>query len=209
MEEKALEELRVQVSNFPDRAGFITVHSQNTLDRANDFLKDIKGFRKQLNDFFDPNINRLHKAHKEAKAQKTRFEEPLKKAEEIVKKEITAYLVNQDNIRRETEEKAKQEAEKRFEEARELEKQGMKEEAEKMREEETALVSPLPPIAKAEGTHLTKHWIWELDDIEKVSREYLILDELKINAEVRLKKGETNIPGIRVFQKSGIATRIK
>ena len=41
MEEKALAELKVQVDNFPDKAGFITVHSQNTLDRANDFLKTI------------------------------------------------------------------------------------------------------------------------------------------------------------------------
>jgi len=209
MEEKALEELKVQVNNFPEKAGYMTVHSQNTLDRANDFLKDIKGFRKQLDEFFDPNISRLHKAHKEAKAQKTKFEEPLKKAEEIVKEEITTYMVEQDNIRREAEEKARQEAEKRFEEAREAEKAGDKEKAEQIRQEETAVITPLPPEVKAEGTHLVKHWTWEVVDIDKIPRKYFILDELSINKIVREQKKKTDIPGIRVFQEAGIATRTK
>ena len=209
MEEKALAELKVQVDNFPDKAGFITVHSQNTLDRANDFLKTIKGFRKQLDEFFDPNISRLHKAHKEAKAQKTKFEEPLKKAEEIVKEEITTYLVEQDNIRKEAEEKAKQEAEKRFEEAREAERAGDKEKAEKIREEETSLATPLPSIATAEGTSLRKRWTWEVEDLKLVPRAYLIVDKVKVSETVRIMKGKTDIPGIQVFQEAGISTRIK
>ena len=207
MEEKALEDLRVQVIKFPDRAGFITVHSQNTLDRANDFLKDIIRQDKQVDAFFDPNIKGLNKLHKEAIAQKAIFKEPLKKAKEIVKTEITTYMVEQDNIQREAEEKAKQEAEKRFEEAREAEKAGDKEKAEQIRQEETAVITPLPPEATAEGTHLVKHWTWEVIDIDKVPRKHFILDELGINKIVREQKGNTKIEGIRVFQKATTATR--
>lgn len=209
MEEKALEQLKVQVSNFPDRAGFITVHSQNTLDRANDFLKEIIVWEKQVDDFCDPNISRLNKAHKEALAQKAIFKKPLKEAKEIVKEKITAYLVEQDNIRKEAEEKFRQETEKRFEEARELEKAGEKEKAEKMREEETAIATPLPPVAKAEGTSLRKHWTWEVVDRAKIPQDFLIIDELKVNTTVRTLKDKTNIPGIRVFQEATIATRTK
>ncbi|MBA7629292.1 hypothetical protein ES703_36790 [subsurface metagenome] len=209
MEEIQLRELRTQSSSFPDRATFISVHSQATLDRANEFVKTIKTFQKQLDEFFDENISRLHKAHKEAKAQKTQFEEPLKRAETIVKEVIRKYLVEQDNIRREAEEKARQEREKKFEEARELEKEGKKEEAEQIREDETALAPVLPPVVKADGTHLRKHWTWQVTDIDKVPKEYFVLDALKINSIVRTMKGKTNIPGIRAFQESTIATRIK
>lgn len=209
MQETQLKELRTQSSHFPERAGFIVVNSQNTLNRANDFLKDIKAFLKHLDDFFDENINRLHKAHKEAKAQKNHFEEPPKKALAIVREEIRKYLVEQEGLRRKAEEKASQEREKKFEEARELEKQGKKEEAEQIREDETALAPALPPVVKAEGTYTTKHWTWEEEDPDKIPRKYYILDRLAINKIVREHKGKTNIPGIKVFQESTIATRLK
>ena len=208
MEQTQLKELRTQSSHFPERAGFIVVNSQNTLTRANDFLKDIKAFLKHLDDFFDDNINRLHKAHKEAKAQKTHFEEPPKRALAIVREEIRKYLVEQEGLRRKAEEKVRQEREEKFEEARELEKEGKKEEAEQIREDETALAPALPEVAKAEGTHLRKHWTWEVVDIDKVPKEYFVIDALKINSIVRGMKDKTNIPGIRAFQESTVATRL-
>ncbi|MBA7534737.1 hypothetical protein ES705_26986 [subsurface metagenome] len=208
-EDSKLKDLEVKVSNFPDRATFISVHSQATLTRANEFLKTVKAFQKQLGDFFDENIARLHKAHKAAKAQKTQFEEPLKRAEDIVKEVIRKYLVEQDNIRKEAEEKAKQEKEKKFEEARELEKEGKKEEAEQIRKDETALATPLPPEVKADGTHLRKHWTWQVEDLEKLPKEFFIIDTLRINSIVRTMKDKTNIPGIKVFQEPTVATRIK
>ncbi|MCK4497272.1 MAG: hypothetical protein KAU24_03695 [Candidatus Aenigmarchaeota archaeon] len=209
MQETQLAELRTQSSHFPERAGFIVVNSQNTLNRANDFLKDIKAFLKHLDDFFDDNIARLHKAHKEAKAQKTHFEDPPKRALAIVREVIRKYLVEQEGLRREAEEKARQEKEKKFEEARELEKEGKKEKAEEIRKEETALATPLPPVVKANGTHLRTHWTWQVVDIDKVPKEYFVLDALKINSIVRAMKDKTNIPGIRAFQESTVATRIK
>ena len=209
MEEKALEDLRVQVIKFPDRAGFITVHSQNTLDRANDFLKDIIVWEKKVDALLDPNIKRLNKVHKEALADKATFKEPLKKSKEIVRGKITTYLIEQENIRLEVEMKATLEKEKRFEEARELEKAGDKKEAERIREEETKLATPLPPIARAEGTSLRRYWTWKVVDIDIVPREHFILDEKGINEIVQKNKDKTNIPGIVVFQKAGIATRIK
>ena len=203
-----LKDLEIKISSYPDRATFISVHSQATLDRANEFLKDIIGMDKQVDAWFDPTINGLNKLHKEEIKKKSIFKEPLKKAKETVKKEITTYLVEQDDIRKAAEEKARQEAEKKFEEARELEKEGKKEEAEQIRKDETALATPLPPVVKAAGTHLTKYWTWEEEDLDKVPRKWWALDRLAINKEVREQKGKTNIPGIRVFQKSSSTTRL-
>ncbi len=209
MEETQIKQLETTAASFPARATFISVHSQATLDRANEFLKEIIGWEKQVDAFCDPNISRLNKAHKEALAQKATFKEPLKKAKETVREEIKTYLVEQDEIRKEAEEKAREEAEKKFEEARELEKEGKKEEAEQIREKETALATPLPPVVKTEGTSLRKHWTWKIEDLEKIPKEYFTLDELKINSIVRTMQDKTNIPGIRVFQEPTIATRIK
>lgn len=208
-EDSKLKDLEAKVSNFPDRATFISVHSQATLDRANEFLHTIKAFQKQLDDFFDENIKRLHKAHKEAKAQKSQFEEPLKRAEGIVKAVITKYLVEQDDLRTKAKEELEQDAEKRFEKAREIERLGDKKKAEEIRKEETSVAAALPPPVKTAGTSLTKYWTWEEEDLEKVPRKWWILDRLGINKEVREKKGKTNIPGIRVFQKASSKTRIK
>jgi len=163
---------------------------------------------KEVDAFFDPTISGLNKLHKEEIKKKSIFKEPLKKAKEIVSEPIRKYLVEQDRIRKEAEEKSRQEKEKKFEEARELERAGEKEEAEQIRKDETALATPLPPVVKADGTHLRKHWTWQLEDINKVPKEYFILDELKINSIVRTMKDKTNIPGIRAFQEPTIATRL-
>lgn len=208
-EAQKLKDLEIRVSSYPDRATFIFVDSQATLYRANQFLKDIIGMDKEVDAFFDPTISGLNKLHKEEIKKKSIFKEPLKKAKETVKEEIKKYLVEQDEIRRQAEEKISQEKEEKFEKARELEKGGEKEKAEKIRKEETALATPLPPEVKAEGTHLRKHWTWEVEDLEKIPKEYFTLDRLKINSIVRTMKGKTNIPGIRVFQEPTIATRIK
>jgi len=200
--------LEKRVSSFPERASFIVVHSQASLDRANEFLKGVKTFRKQVNDLLDPGIKKLNEAKAEALATKKKLDEPAKRAEEIVKKEITRYLVEQDDLRKKEKEKLTQETEKKFEKAREIERLGDKKRADEIRKEEVAMTENLPPAVKAAGTHLTKYWTWEEVDPDKIPRKYYILDRLAINKEVREKKGKTNIPGIRVFQKSSSTTRI-
>ena len=52
-----------------------------------------------------------------------------------------------------------------------------------------------------------KKWVWELENEQLVPREYLSLDEKKI--ESAIKNGVRNIPGIKVFEKEEISMRIK
>jgi len=205
MQEK---ELKTQALVLPEKAGFITVHSQTTLDRANEFLKTVKVFRKNVKDFFGPIKKNLNKAKSELMERINFLDNPAEKAEKIVKKEIERYLAEQEEKRLKAEEEARQEKEKAFEKAREAEKLGFEEEAEKIRKEETKLATPLPPPVKAEGTHLRKNWTYEVTDITKVPREYLVLDSVKVNAIVRADKEKTNIPGIRAYQETSVSTRI-
>jgi predicted phage tail protein len=52
-----------------------------------------------------------------------------------------------------------------------------------------------------------KKWAWELEDEHSIPREYLILDEKKVDEAV--KQGVRNIPGIKVFEKEEITMRVK
>ncbi len=208
MEEAQVKELEITAASFPARATFITVHSQATLDRANEFLKGVKTYRKQVADLLDPGIKKLNEAKAELLSTKRKLDDPAKEAEEIVKPVITKYLAEQDELRQKEKEKLEQALEEKFEKAREIERLGDKNKAEEIRKAEISVAEALPPPVKAAGTFLTKHWTWEEEDLDKVPRKWWTLDRLAINKEVREKKGKTNIPGIRVFQKASSKTRI-
>ena len=208
MEEGQVKQLEITAASFPARASFILVNSQATLDRANEFLKGIKTYRKQVADLLDPGIKKLNEAKAELLATKRKLDDPAKEAEGIVKPVITKYLAEQDELRTKEKEKVAQKIEEKFEKARDIERLGDKEKAEEIRKTETAMTETLPPPVKAAGTYLTKYWTWEVEDHLAIPPRYYTLDLLKINKEVRLNKSKTNIPGIRVFQKSDTRTRL-
>lgn len=67
------------------------------------------------------------------------------------------------------------------------------------REEIVAAVSI--PTAPPAGVQERKQWTWELVDISQVPREFLCVDEKRVNAELRAIKDGLTIPGLRIFQK--------
>ena len=106
--------------------------------------------------------------------------------------------------------------------------QGVREKEEKDIKERTEIVNgllgdetPIPEPIKTQVrsslgmAHTKKVWTWEITDETKIPREFLMIDEKKINAIVRTNtkiiKGQsinaTVIQGIRVFQKDEIAIR--
>jgi hypothetical protein len=210
MEEARIKQLEVTAASFPARASFIIVNSQATLDRANEFMKEAKTYIKLIDDLMDPAIKKGKAAVAENVSIKKRLQSRAREAEGIIKPVITKYLADQDEIRRKAKEEADQAIEEKFEKARDIERLGDKEKAEEIRKTETAMAEPLPPVVKAAGTYLTKHWAWEEEDpgSDKIPRKYYVLDILEINRIVREQKDKTNIPGIRVFQKASSRTRL-
>ena len=49
-------------------------------------------------------------------------------------------------------------------------------------------------------------WEFEIEDINKVPREYLTLDEKKVKDD--LKMGIRNIPGLKIYEKTYTKTRV-
>lgn len=58
-----------------------------------------------------------------------------------------------------------------------------------------------------EGVTTRSTWKYSVEDLTAVPREYLTLDEKKIKAVVKAMKGDTAIPGIRVFEDGTVAVK--
>jgi len=132
------------------------------------------------------------------------FTEKLISIEMTLKDKITSYRIIQEQKRREAELKAQKETEK-------LQTKLDKDAAKKGIEPPQILAPILPkgaPVVRTESGSASgrKHWTWILEDQDKVSREYLTLDEKKVNDFVR--GGGRNLPGIKIFEKETTSFRV-
>jgi len=96
----------------------------------------------------------------------------------------------------------KEEEERRLAEALQAEAEGNIEEAKAILEEPAYI--PIPTvkadIPKVDNRLFRKVWKFRVLDIRKVPIQYLKVDEIKVGQIVRAMKGETNIPGIQVYE---------
>jgi len=222
MQQLVIQELEEKTLSFPKQASLLKVSDQTTLTKANGFLLDVKAMQKQINDTFDPVIKKAHEAHREAISQKKKYETPLRDAEGIVKKEIGAYMAEQERIRKEAEEKVRREIEEAERKARENEERRLQEaiEAEEAGDIEAAenilnsipskpepIATPVPMKPLTQGISTQKRWKFRITDADKIPREYMKPDEQKIGAVVRATKGQTRIPGVEIYSEDSVSAR--
>ena len=65
-----------------------------------------------------------------------------------------------------------------------------------------ALVAPMP-----QGLGARQVWKWRVIDPSKIPAEYYVLDEARINREVRGLQDKTQIPGIEVYQEQTVVLK--
>ena len=215
--ESLIETLSSEALTYPAKAKEIKVRDQVSLDAANAFLRGVKGLLAKIAETFDPIVKRAHEAHKQAIEKKKQHEEPLVRAEIIIKAEICRYLMEQVRIHREAEEKAKREADakekarlQKMQDAIDAENAGKPEEAEKHFEEAIAIEPPkpiIPPAVKAQGTSLRKDLKWRVVDSAAIPRQFLMVDRALIEAVFKLQREKMSIPGIETYEKTTVITR--
>jgi hypothetical protein len=215
MTETSLEKLEQEALGYPEKASGIIVHSNETLNAANEFLKSVKGMIKEIKDAFSPMKKKAKDAHTEIVAQEKRYLEPLIKAEGEIKLRIGSYMEEQERKAEETRKKAQEEEEKRLaaaqvmmEEAAHMEDKGQVQEAQDLRSripEQKSTPVPVPP--KLEGTHISRLYKWEVTDLRKVPVEFLMIDRAKVTAYVNAHKERANIPGIRIYTETNVSAR--
>jgi len=179
-----IEKFKQDALGFPDKAKHLIVHNGETLEIANNFILTAKEMIKEIAESYDPII-------KHAQAEKKKYSDPLKEAQQIARLHVTSYLEDQAEKQREADEKARKEEEARqkkendaLERAKKYQDQGMQEEADVIIED-IPLPTPKPEapvIAKPEGLSLKR-----------------IVDTDKINRFVETTKGQAQIPGIRIY----------
>lgn len=124
------------------------------------------------------------------------FTDKLGVVEDTLKRKISQYRVAQEQKRREEEKRAREEAAKI--------QAALNADAEKKGIEAPQVVAPIIPKAPAAVRTETgaasgrKVWTFELEDLDKVPREWLRLDEIKVRDAIRA--GVRDIPGIRIFE---------
>ena len=203
-----LTEEKRQAKLLPERASLLSIHSEATLIRVNEFVKEVKLRQKEVDKKLDPIIKLVKGTKKALDDLKKETKAGLILAEEIAKAEIARYLLKVREEMRKAERLAADEAEERFSKARELEKEGKTEAAEELRKEETT-VAPVPKELKLEGTHLAVTWDAEVIDESKIDRDLLTPNMVKIRKIATTYKEKASRAGIRFFSVTGVRTRTR
>jgi len=213
-----LEKLGERALGFPEEASSIIIHDAKTLRGANNFLLTVKGMLKEVKEAFGPIIEKAHKTHKEALAQKKKYDEPLLQAERSVKMQIGVYVRKLEDDRLEAARKvAAAEAERMRKEAeieaeaQRFENHGHRKEAAEIRDTKPLpVIENLPDAPSLNGISISKNLTFEITNEAQVPRRFLSIDMVKIRAYIREHKEAAiahDIPGIRVYYEDSVRAR--
>ena len=136
------------------------------------------------------------------------FNPPLKvleQAKTTVKEKMGAYALEQRNIALERQRLADEEAEEAREKllarAEKASDDGNHARAVILEARADSVQAPMivSEIPKVSGLQLRERWFFEVTDESLVPREYLMVDERLIRAEVNAKEARAQIPGVRIW----------
>jgi hypothetical protein len=178
----------------------------------------IKDVRKQVQELFADPKKQAHETHKSICEAEKKLLDPLDQAEKAYNQMILNYnreqqrllALEQERIRKEAEAKAEVERQAKLKEAEAAMDNGadLSQIEEMMAEAETVI--PIVPIIQTAqsipvGLNIKQNWTWECIDINLVPREYLMLDEKKLNAQAKATKDTVKVPGIRFYDEGTVA----
>ena len=206
-------EVNTLALSVPDQAKQIAIiKTVEDYTRAGQILLTIKEIRKKIENTFKPIKQKMDAAKKEVLDQEKLADKPLAEAEAYIKPLISAYNTEQEKIRLAEEERLreiarKEEEERILREAINAVNHGNQEEA------EAIILAPIqaPPIVvpktvpKVQGVSFSKIWKFRIVDANKIPREYLCPDEVKIGGVVRATKGTIQISGIEIYPEDSVS----
>lgn len=200
-------EIESQALVMSEQARLISVTDKMSMEIADNTVDEIGKAITRINNHYKPLADAAFKSHRLITTQWNKMKQPLEDVKTHLVNQVKAY---QRKVREEAEAEQrrlaeiarKQEEERRLAEALEAEKEGNVEEAQAILEEEVFMPTPVvrPDVPKVDNRKYATKWSWKVTDINKVPREYLIVDQIKMNGIVRAMKGNTRISGIKVFE---------
>lgn len=193
------------------RANALTIRTPEGYEEAAGWLKSIKGFLQVIEIARLKVTKPLNEALRARNAEAKEAAQPLLDAETKIKRSLIAYSDEQDRIRREEQRRQNEAAEKERQRLAEIAERaaakGQDKKAENFADRAAAVQAPLVQTAapKVGGISIPKVWTFEITDEDVIPREYLDVSEVRIRKVVNALKGDTKIPGVRVFEQKRIA----
>ena len=206
----------------------LVVDSLDSEKTAWEIVNAIGAFEKAIVADFKPSKTGAHGAWKAICAQEAGHLDRLKEPGKIVRAKLSTWEGEKRRIQAEIERKAREEAERATAELRRLAQEQAQKEAEERRLAEAVaaeeagdtaaaeelleapveaapvivptIVAPVMSAPKVEGAGaMVETWKFEITDPQAIPREYLSVNESAIGKVVQALKGETKIPGVRVY----------
>jgi hypothetical protein len=200
-------EIESKALAIPEQAKLIVVTDNDTMAMADNTVDAISDMMKEVDGTFKPMADKAFAAHREITGRWKQIKQPLEDAKTYLVNQIKGYKRKvQEAVeaeqRRLAEIARKQEEERRLAEALQAEQEGNEAEAQAIIEEEMFVPTPVVHVdtPKVDNRRYATRWTWKVTDINKVPREYLMIDQIKVNGIVRAMKGQTHIAGIEVFE---------
>lgn len=204
-------ELTVEAGQLVALAGGYAVANPEQYVQAGDALKRVKGAKDRLEKLRKSFTQPLDQAKKAIMDFFRAPSDQLDQAESRIKRAMIGYSEEQERIRREeqrkADEKAERERQKLARQAEEARLAGKTERAETLDLRQAAVVAPIVQreAPKVAGTALREVWKFDITNEMDIPRGFLIVDESKIRKVVQAMKGDTNIPGVRVYSEKQLA----
>jgi len=207
----------------------IVVTNDRELADANEHLKGAKALRRQIREWFKKHKDKAREVLNGLIADERELINPLDGFIRKVEGKMIPYVEEKERQVREAEEAARRAAEEAERKERGAEEERQRKAREAMHDGDTKaaeeiLAEPEPEIVpepvdipaapELEDSHSSKRWTWEEQDIDKVPRllpngeRALILNRGAITSYVQKHKDKAKVPGLRIFQKTGISTRL-
>lgn len=194
--------------------------------RVGDRLVDVAGHRKEIQDWFKPLKDWFYRAHRMVCDRENQVLQPLQ-AFESAGKENRLRLEREDERRRREEEQRladearRQEQERLAAEAAQLEANGEHALAQQVLEQAVETPAPVFAIAstlpQTKGITSRENWKWRpiggdtsaarARAVQLVPREFLCLDEKKLNAYAKAHGVSARIPGIQFYDAGSVSVR--
>ncbi len=222
--DNAKEKLDREVSVVEQQAARLVVASDDDYANAGVVVADIKRMQKRVTEYWEPMRASSYSAYQNVMTHKKEMLSPLESAEKILKNKMVAYFNEKERKRKEQEELmrklAKQEVDRKLDEAIKADEAGDSTEAEialteaEIMDDVAVVGSICSQAPKASGISAAKSWTIESVDNEKVpvsinGTVIRPVDVKAVMALIKASKGKIEIPGIKYKETVTISVRSK
>jgi hypothetical protein len=113
------QQLKNEITTVDDRVNSIVVNDPDTFQKAGSVVIDLDGLIKKINTYWEDPIKKAHEAHKSLTAKRAEMLKPVEDRKKLLRGKISAYLTEQDRIKREEQRKLDDERRKKEQAERE------------------------------------------------------------------------------------------